>query len=78
MREKQNGPIKEITLDTHTFHGVSIQPTLVNFFYGKNGTGKSTIADELRQHHGISPAIDDYELLVYDKQYNGLMDLDHP
>jgi len=69
MREKQNGPIKEITLDTHTFHGVSIQPTLVNFFYGKNGTGKSTIADELRQHHGISPAIDDYELLVYDKQF---------
>lgn len=69
MHGKQNGPIQEITLDTHTFHKVSIQPTLVNFFYGKNGTGKSTIADELRQHHGISPAIDDYELLVYDKQF---------
>lgn len=69
MHKKQTGPIQEITLDTHTFHKVTIQPTLVNFFYGKNGTGKSTIADELRQHHGISPAIDDYELLVYDKQF---------
>lgn len=69
MNDKQTGPIQKIILDTPTFHDVPITPTLVNFFYGKNGTGKSTIANELRQHHGISPAIDDYELLVYDKQF---------
>ena len=45
MNTKMPAAIEAITLDAATFHGVSVeQPTLINFFYGNNGTGKSTIA----------------------------------
>ena len=44
MEEKMQSAIKSITLDGCTYHNITITPTLINFFYGKNGVGKSTIA----------------------------------
>lgn len=68
--EKMQAPIKEILLDKNTFHGVKMVPTLINFIYGKNGTGKSTIADLIRTNTGISATdISNYEILVYDNNF---------
>lgn len=66
---KMQTAIKEIVLDENTFHEVKITPTLINFFYGKNGSGKSTIAHLIRSKSGISPDINNFEVLVYDQDF---------
>lgn len=33
--KKMQGAIKAIFLDDNTFHGITINPTLINYFYGK-------------------------------------------
>lgn len=42
--KKVKASIPEVTVDDYIFHNVSFQPTLINYFYGKNGTGKTTLA----------------------------------
>ena len=51
--EKKKSAIEKITLNEATFKGAVVEPTYVNFFYGKNGTGKSTIAGALKSGHGL-------------------------
>jgi len=52
---------------------VIIEPTLINFFFGNNGTGKSTVAKAIREksgltwHSGMPP--DEYEVLTFDRDY---------
>lgn len=53
--KKMQGAIEELFLDDNTFHGIKINPTLINYFYGKNGSGKSTIARLIRSKSGITP-----------------------
>ncbi len=67
--KKMQGAIKAIFLDDNTFHGVTINPTLINYFYGKNGSGKSTIARLIRSKSGITPDISNFEVLVYDQDF---------
>lgn len=43
MNPKMKSAIEKITLNDATFSNEVIEPTYVNFFYGKNGAGKSTI-----------------------------------
>ena len=70
MEEKMSAPVRKITLDTNTYHNESFEPTLVNFLFGKNGVGKSTIADSFKGDKvGISPDISQYEVLVYDQEF---------
>lgn len=40
--------IENVVLNTPIFNKESFSPTLLNFFYGKNGSGKSTIAKEIK------------------------------
>lgn len=70
MEDKMPGVVREITLNTNTYSERSIKPTLINFFFGKNGVGKTTIAQCFKgEKVGISPDISAYEPLVYDKEF---------
>lgn len=66
---KQKAPIERINLNSRTYHNISIEPTLINFFYGKNGVGKSTIANEFRNGNGIIPTPSNYEVIIYDREF---------
>ena len=65
--------IERITLNDATFTGEVIEPTFVNFFYGKNGAGKSTIARSLRDNTGIEwkngKSASDYDVLTYNTEF---------
>lgn len=69
MEGKIPAVIRSITLDGRTYHNVALSPTLINFFYGKNGTGKTTIAQNIRDSIGIAPIPIDYDVLVYDHDF---------
>lgn len=69
MEGKMTSAIRSITLNERTYHNVILSPTLINFFYGKNGTGKTTIAQNIRDGIGIAPAPVDYDVLVYDHDF---------
>ena len=73
MAEKMKSLIENITLDAATFHGETIRPTYINFFFGKNGAGKSTVAkafdnpDALTWQAGVNP--DNYTICIYNQGF---------
>ena len=73
MKPKMQSAIERITLNDATFTGEVIEPTFVNFFYGKNGAGKSTIARSLRDNTGIEwkngKSASDYDVLTYNTEF---------
>jgi wobble nucleotide-excising tRNase len=73
MKPKLTSAIEQIKLDAATFDGTVINPTLINFFYGKNGTGKTTIAREIAADAGLTwqqgKAAADYSVLVYNQDF---------
>ena len=68
MKPKMQSAIEKIVLNDATFTNEPIEPTFVNFFYGKNGAGKSTIARTLKSGAGVQWAsghpASDYDVLV--------------
>ncbi len=75
MTDKITSEILSIKLDSATFNGTNeeIVPTYINFFFGNNGTGKSTIAKTIQSGTGVSypPGRDikDYNTLVYNQEF---------
>lgn len=73
MEQKMKSAIEKITLNDATFTGEVVEPTFVNFFYGRNGAGKSTIARTLRADSGVQwqegRSAADYDVLVYDTEF---------
>lgn len=73
MKEKMKSEIESITINAATFSNVQIFPTYINFFYGRNGVGKTTIADAIRNGSTLqwseTAKPDDIEILVYDAEY---------
>lgn len=73
MAEKMKGLIEKVTIDGATFHGESIEPTYINFFFGKNGSGKTTVGraiddpDSVQWQAGVSP--DNYTIRVYNRDF---------
>ena len=73
MKQKMTSVIEKITLNAATFSSVEITPTLINFFYGNNGTGKSTIARSIKANEGLvwqpGKSQSNYTVLVYDQDF---------
>lgn len=73
MTEKMSGLINHIKVNAATFHNVTVEPTYINFFFGKNGVGKSTLANAFRDRDciewksGVDP--NNYTILVYDLDF---------
>lgn len=76
MKEGKIGSaITGIKLNTEIFvdGGEPVSPTFINFFFGNNGTGKTSISRAIRDSQGITFASDksgeDYKILVFNQDY---------
>lgn len=73
MSEKMKSVIRKITLNGATFDNEVIEPTYVNFFYGRNGVGKSTVARTIEGDDGVvwqdGRSASDYDVLVYSQDF---------
>lgn len=75
MTPKITSEITRIDLLEASYKGTGcyIQPTYVNFFFGNNGTGKSTIAKAILSGEGVTYAFGrtaaDYLTLVYNQDF---------
>lgn len=74
MSGKIPSAITGIKLNRATFSDVPIQGlTFINFFYGNNGAGKSSIAHAIEEGDGLTWAdgksAADFDLLVYNQEY---------
>lgn len=75
MPDKLPSEIIRITLDDATYKGTgaAIAPTYINYFFGNNGTGKTTIAKAIKTGSGViyapGKAAVDYLPLVYDQDF---------
>ena len=73
MPDKKQSSILKVSVDRATFHGEGFEPTMVNFFFGRNGAGKSTVADILKNHpEDIEWENEDHdsrEVLLYDQKF---------
>jgi len=77
MNTKIKSAIEKFMLNGATFKNEPVEPTLINFFYGNNGTGKSTIAKALNQDTEFGDdftwtggkSVKDYSLLVYNDEF---------
>ncbi len=65
--------IEKVVLQGDVLEGESFEPTLINFFFGKNGSGKSTVAKQTGA--AAIPYFNDdfrygkYEVLVYNEEF---------
>ena len=72
MGEKVRTFIDKVTVNAKSYVNQDFEPTLINFFYGRNGAGKSTIAEEMEARHGLSwasGAPTDTIIKVYNEDY---------
>lgn len=75
MTEKIQSEITRIDLTDATYQNspTCITPTYINYFFGNNGTGKSTIAKTLKAGKGITYTAgktkDNYLMLVFDQEF---------
>lgn len=74
MQCKVPSAIENITLNRATFTDVPVADlTFVNFFYGNNGAGKSSIAHAIEEDDGVvwadGKSADDYDVLVYNQDF---------
>ncbi len=73
MEQKKVAAIESVTLNTATYSNISFNPTYINFFFGKNGAGKTSLGRELKEGSAIhwadgeNPA--DYEILLYNQDF---------
>lgn len=74
MQGKSTSAITGLTLNRATFVGEQVGGlTFVNFFYGRNGAGKSSVARAIEENDGViwadGETAADYDVLVYNRDY---------
>ena len=73
MTEKAKSAIVKITLNDATYRDISFEPTYINFFFGKNGAGKSTIAKSIGNRTGLTwkenVSSGAYKTLLFDRDF---------
>lgn len=74
MNRKKTSAIVSIELNSATFTDVKVKElTYINLFYGKNGTGKSTLAYAVKQNDGVVLAdgrsAQDYDVIVFNQDF---------
>lgn len=75
MKTKIPSEIVKLTLTEASYKGcnVSFTPTLINFFFGNNGTGKSTIGKAIKVNSGVmwrdGRSASDYAVHIYNHDY---------
>lgn len=73
--KKMSSKITEVLVNQATFkdNPAKINPTYINYFFGSNGTGKSTIARTIRSGRGVTfgtgTTAEDYKIMLYDQDY---------
>ena len=73
MAEKAKSAIEQITVNEGTFENEVLSPSYINFFYGKNGSGKTSISRQIESGAGLkwaegeSPS--NYLFHVYNQDY---------
>ncbi len=73
MKTKIQSAITRIVLNEATFHNQEFTPTYINFLFGNNGSGKSTIARVIKNQCGLAwetgHTAADYTIHVYNEDF---------
>lgn len=75
MNIKCSSAIIKVILNEATFHNQSFEPTYINFLFGNNGSGKSTIAKVIKEKSPnklvweAGRTANDFTLLVYNEEF---------
>lgn len=71
--EKRKSAIEKVVIEGRSYDHEEFEPTFINFFFGRNGAGKSTISEMLQADQGVTwragQNADSYNVLVYDQQF---------
>lgn len=71
--EKRKSAIEKVVIEGRSYDHEEFEPTFINFFFGRNGAGKSTISERIQAGTGLTwrsgQTADDYNVLVYDRQF---------
>lgn len=71
--EKRRSAIEKMVINAPTYTNETFEPTYINFFFGRNGAGKSTVARALFDGDGAQWKTgmdrDKYNVLIYDQDF---------
>ena len=71
--EKRKSAIEKVVIEGRSYDHEEFEPTFINFFFGRNGAGKSTISEMIQANTGLTwrsgQTADDYNVLAYAQQF---------
>ena len=52
--EKRKSAIEKVVIEGRSYDHEEFEPTFINFFFGRNGAGKSTISEMIQSDTGVT------------------------